>query len=628
MREVFKDPALAARFDRDGYIILPLLNKEQISFVQSLYHTFPNDINNTFDSSSFQEDTAAKTALNQQINQRVQASINEIFKDYKALGSSFLTKRSGDDSIMPLHQDWTVVDENKYASITCWIPLIDTTPSNGAIQVIPGSHKFSKALRSPSLSVSFENCYTELLPFLETLNLKAGEAFIFNHALMHASHKNQSGKDRVALTYGLTHKDAPLFMYYNSDGNVTKYTMPDNMFIEYHKIRFEPQLGEPIESFEYNVPLLSFATFKHLLNRYKTSKKMKALFKDESHQEFFNLNGFLKLPVLNAEQVEALKSLYTELNLNDEMGYGFHVGMDNRDKSLVAHMVESIKNICVPSVEDYLNETQLFTASFVVKEPNPQGVVPPHQDWSFVEDEEEYCSVTCWIPLQDVTIDNGCIGVIKGSNHFFKNHRPSPSPQVDTPLKEHMFTIFPFLDLIEMKAGEALFFNNKTIHASPPNTTDQPRLAIGLGFTQKEAKICHYNLKAGTEDTLLKYQIDADFFLKYDNAQLSRMYDESKLIEGYEVIDEVPYEIDKLSSEDFTQLMQTAGNSYNAPLVGKMAKLFNYRPDGSKKEDSQPEPEEPKKEGSQVQELDSPPLWKVYTPLNIVREIKSRITGK
>lgn len=628
MREVFKDPTLAARFDRDGYIILPLLEDEQLSFALSLYHTFPNNVNNTFDSSSFQEDTAAKTILNEQINQEIHASINEIFKNYKPLGSSFLTKRSGDDSIMPIHQDWTVVDENKYASITCWIPLVDTNQSNGAIQIIPGSHKFSNALRSPSLSVSFENCYTELLPFLETLNLKAGEAFIFNHALMHASHINQSGKDRIALTYGLTHKDAQLFMYYNSEGKVSKYAMPDNMFIEYPKIRFQPQLGEPVESFEYKVPSLSFATFKLQLNLYKTSKKMKALFKDESHQEFFNHNGFLKLPALNTEQLEALKSLYTELNLNDDMGYGFHVGMDNRDKSLVAHMVESIKNICVSSVEDYLHETQLFTASFVIKEPNPKGVVPPHQDWSFVEDEEEYCSVTCWIPLQDVNMDNGCIGVIKGSNNFFTNHRPSPSPQIDTPLKEHMFTIFPFLDLIEMKAGEALFFNNKTIHASPPNTTNAPRLAVGLGFTQKEAKICHCNLKAGTTDTLLKYKIDKEFFLKYDNAQLSRMYDEGKMIEGYDIIEELPYEIDKLSAEEFTALMQEAGNTYNAPLVEKMAKLFNYNPDGTKKEVSQQEPEEPKQEVSQVQELDSLPFWKVYTPLNIVREIKYRIIGK
>ena len=121
--------------------------------------------------------------------------------------------------------------------------------------------------------------------------------------------------------------------------------------------------------------------------------------------------------------------------------------------------------------------------------------MPPHQDWSFVEDEKKYCSVTCWIPLQDVNMENGCIGVIKGSNRFFSNVRPSPSPQVETPLKNHMYTIFPYLELQEMKAGEALIFDNRTFHASPPNTTDSARVAVGLGFTQSEAEIRHYYLK-------------------------------------------------------------------------------------------------------------------------------------
>ena len=351
---------------------------------------------------------------------------------------------------------------------------------------------------------------------------------------------------------------------------------------------------------------------------------MKALFKDPKQQEAFEQNGYLKVSMLGEEEIQALKTLHKDLGLVDEKGYGFHVGMDNQDKNLVLNMVETIKNIALPKVEEILFETQLFTASFVIKEPNPTGVVPPHQDWSFVDNEEEFCSVTCWIPLQDVNIDNGCIGVVKGSNHFFENHRPSPSPQVDTPLKEHMFTIFPFLSLVEMKAGEALFFNNKTIHASPPNTTDEARLAIGLGFTQKEASISHYALKPGTTDTLLKYKIDADFFLKYDNAQLSRMFDEGKLIEGYEVVEELPYAIDKLSVEEFTSLMQESGNTYNAPLVGKMAKLFNYNTDGSSKEAAVKEEEPVHVEAEQEEKL---PFWKVYTPLNVAREIKLRLIG-
>jgi hypothetical protein len=288
-------------------------------------------------------------------------------------------------------------------------------------------------------------------------------------------------------------------------------------------------------------------------------------------------------------------------------------------------MVTKITDVVLPKVQEYLHETQLFTASFVVKEPNPQGVVPPHQDWSFVENEIDHCSVTCWIPLQDVTMDNGCMGVIKGSNHFFESHRPSPSPQVETPLKKHMFTIFPFLELIEMKAGEALIFNNKTIHASPPNITNETRLAVGLGFTQKEAEIRHYFLKPGTNDTLLKYKITPDFFLKHDNSQLSELYNKGLAIDGIGAPEEMPYVFEDLDAETFTKMIQDSGNSYNAVLVNRMAQLFNYDPSGNKKEEVEEEESvQITNENNEI--VASEPFWKVYTPMNVLREIKHRLS--
>jgi hypothetical protein len=215
------------------------------------------------------------------------------------------------------------------------------------------------------------------------------------------------------------------------------------------------------------------------------------------------------------------------------------------------------------------------------------------------------------------------MGVIKGSNHFFESHRPSPSPQVETPLKKHMYTIFPFLELIEMKAGEALLFNNKTIHASPPNITNQTRLAVGLGFTQKEAEIRHYYLKPGTQDTLLKYKITPDFFLKYDNAQLSELYDKGEFILGEGEPEEMPYVFEDLEASEFAKMIQDAGNQYNSVLVNRMSQLF-ANPTNEVVQDTNEAPQE-------VIAVEDPkptiPFWKVYTPINILREIKHRISN-
>jgi hypothetical protein len=248
-------------------------------------------------------------------------------------------------------------------------------------------------------------------------------------------------------------------------------------------------------------------------------------------------------------------------------------------------------------------------------------------------EEDGYSSITCWISLVDTNIDNGGMGVIRGSHKFMMNHRPSPSPQCPVPLSEHMFSIFPYLHTVDVKAGEVLMFDNRTFHASPPNTSDSIRLASGVGVTQKDAKLVHYYLKPdGTFKTMLRYNVDEDFFLKYENETLARMYDEGKLIEGYGEPVEVPYEYTKYSQEEMVEVVKAAGNMFNVPMTEKLAKLFGYGADGQKKEE--PKQEEVKETSSVAQEpekewvwVDDRPLIEKYSPLNIAREIKKRLVG-
>lgn len=624
---LLKDEKLAQQLETEGYVSLSFCSEDELSRLKEVFASVNVDATSPFWSSSFLSDTNFKKELSSSVNAILSKSTSRILAGHKPLGSTFLVKQPGVYSEMPIHQDWTVVDETKYGSYTIWMPLRETNSTNGCMQVIPGSHKLNGQLRCPSLPVAFEGIRQELRSYLIDVPLKAGEAILFNHSLMHASPANRTSEPRVAVTYGFTHADAQLDMYYDSgDGKVSKYEMPDDMFIKYPEVRNEPLIGDLVEEFDYHVENLTMREVKEKIGEPRS--QMIALFKDSELQEEFEKNGFVKIPALEQEQIDQLLQLHKELNLKDEKGYGFHVGMDNADKNLVTDMVNRIKEIAMPKVEGALTGAQVFTASFVLKDPNPQGVVPPHQDWSFVEDEKRHCSVTCWIPLQDVNMENGCLGVIKGSNRFFTNVRPSPSPQVETPLKRHMYTIFPYLELQEMKAGEALIFDNRTFHASPPNTTDVPRIAVGLGFTQSEAEIRHYYLKPGTEDTLLKYKIDPQFFLKYDNSGLSKMYDEGKMIEGYELLEEIPYEWENLSEDEMRSLIESAGNQFNAPLVETMTKLFVQPPQQEK------EQEEPQVESVAESQLettsndDGRNFWQTYTPMNILREVRFRLTGK
>ena len=634
---LFKNQSIQKQFDLNGYVVLPFLNEKQIATLHSLFTETHPEVPEGFYSSSFSSDTKQKGLINESIENVLSDRVDDVFSDIKKLGSCFLNKKSGISGEMPIHQDWTVVDEPHFDSVTIWIPLQDVDEQNGAIQVIEGSHRFTNALRAPTLDDPFKNISGIIRKDLKTIRLKAGEAFIFSHALLHASPPNLSPESRIAVTYGLVSQQAELSFYHkNDDGLLEKYQVSEDFFQTYNtQIGSRPTNGKQTSVFPYKQTFITPSEYEQEKKKFAQRKArqmytMIPIFKDETKQAFFEKEGFAVFPLLNEEEVNDLKSFYFSLGLKDEKGFGFHVSMDQTDKDLCRKVREKIWGVAIPKLEDHLKDFKPFVASFVVKEVNPKGVVPAHQDWSFVADEEDgFSSITCWIALVDTHLDNGGMGVIKGSHTFMMNHRPSPSPQCPVPLSDHMFSIFPYLHTIDMKAGDVLMFDNRTFHASPPNTSDGIRLAAGVGITQKNARLVHYYMKPdGTFNTMLRYDVDEDFFLRYENATLSRMYDKGEYIDGYGTPVEVAYSYTQYSSDELVALIKEAGNTFNVPMTEKLARLFGYSPDGQKKEDkSDPvsAPETTPETAEPEVWIDNRPFLIKYSPLNIGREIINRL---
>jgi ectoine hydroxylase-related dioxygenase (phytanoyl-CoA dioxygenase family) len=637
MARIFNDDKLQKQFDRDGYIVVPFLNETEVKDLSSLFYEMHKEVPGNFYSTTFNASPEFKQRINEQTEKAFGPKADGLFTGIEKLGSSYLCKSPGKDSKMPVHQDWTVVDESKFESVTIWVPLVDTNEINGAIRVLPGSHKFTNTLRAPNLVSEYAKLGDEIWNEMEALPMKAGEAFIFNHAVLHASSPNTSNKERLAITYGVVSADAQLMLYHlNEKKNLEKYLMPDDMFQRYYNIGERPLFGEKVEEFSYTVKPMSSLKLHFLINRAKRGRKMRTLFKDPAVQEFFEREGYVKLPLLNEDEVKLLLDYYKSLALKDEAGFGFHISMDVQDKSLLPKILEKIYEIALPKLSAHFENARPFVSSFVIKEKNPLGVVPVHQDWSFVDHEDEYCSVTCWSPLVDVYLDNGALGIMRGSHNFLGSYRPSPSPQVPSPIAEHMFTIFPYLQLVEMKAGEVMIFDNRTFHGSPPNASDSARIAFGIGFTQKEAQLTHYYLKpGGNKDKVLKYKVDESFFFKYNNPGLSKMFDKGELIEGYEVEAELPYVLPKFTAEELVELIKENGNGFNVPMCEKLAALFSYHADGTKKQQEAAAQNAEQKAAETKPELpvkrwewkDDRSFLEKYTPLNIAREIKKRLVA-
>lgn len=633
MQSIFQDKDLQQQFDCDGYVLLPWLGQEEVSRLRAAYTSLGLPSSLQFHSTSFLEDVELKKKINSGVESIFENKVAATFSDIKKLGASFLTKPLGEQGAMPVHQDWTIVDETKYCSATIWVALEDVTEENGALQVLPGSHRFSDTLRAPTLETDYAHLQNYFLPRMTTIRMKAGEAIVFNHALFHSSFPNHSKQPRLAVTYGLIPAEAQLSLYIKSaNGKAEQFLMPDDMFLYYHDIGTKPAFGKKINEVSFQPKPKSTLFFEQKINQYIAAARAERIFKREDIQQSFDRDGYVVLSALEQPQINELLDFYHSLQLKDEAGRGFHISMDQTDKTLVGTILDKLFAVAFPKMSVHFENAKAFVGSYVIKEPNPTSIVPVHQDWSFVEDEERHCSLTCWVTLVDTTLDNGAMAVIKGSHRFFKNFRPSPSPQVPSPLSEHMFTIFPYLHLIEMKAGEMLVFDNRTFHGSPPNTTDKARIAFGIGMTQKDARLIHYYLdpKSEAKNEVYKYAIDEQFFRKYENSNLSKMYDCGELIEGYPMESKEPFNLPQFTSDELIDLIKENGNTFNVPLCEKLAKLFNYNMDGSKKEEPKPEPAHDP-ETIRIEEQwvweDKRTFVQKYTPKNIFIEIKKRLTA-
>lgn len=636
---LFKSEKLQQQFNLNGYVVIPFLSDAQVKDLRTFFFEQHPQIPAGFYSSSFNDDVTHKQLVNEKIESVLKSQVENHFNEIKKLGSCFLNKQPGLESEMPIHQDWTVVDETKFDSVTIWIPLQDVNETNGAMQVIDGSHRFSTALRSPTLEDPFKNIQTQLCKDLKLIPMKAGEAIVFSQALLHASPANLSNESRIAVTYGLIDASAQLMFYHQTEaGKVEQYFVEEDFFQRYNtQIGKRPNFGKLNQVIDYKQHFVTNEEYRHAKQKFQQQKaaamyKMIPIFKDYERQQFFEREGYVVFPLLNKEEVESLKSFYESLSLTDQSGFGFHVSMDSSNKEMCRTIRDKIWRVALPRLAEHLQDFKPFVASFVVKEVNPKGVVPAHQDWSFVDKEEDgYTSITCWIALVDTNLDNGGMGVIRGSHKFMQNHRPSPSPQCPVPLAEHMFSIFPYLHTIDMKAGEVLMFDNRTFHASPPNTSNSVRLAAGVGVTQKDAQLIHYYMKPDSEfKTMLRYSVDEDFFLKYDNATLSKMFDNKQLIDGYGEPTEVPYGFTKYSADEMVEIIKLAGNHYNKPMTEKLAKLFGYDNKTENHENERLATELAKEPSVQQEEwkwVDNRSFFQKYTPNNIAREIKKRLLG-
>ena len=118
------------------------------------------------------------------------------------------------------------------------------------------------------------------------------------------------------------------------------------------------------------------------------------------------------------------------------------------------------------------------------KMPNEaQSKIPWHQDLNFLHpDAEETFMVNFWIPLVDVTVENGCLEVIPGSHRTgLKLHGAVPSYPSEGIAEGHV----PAGEALAcpVRKGGVVVFQHKTVHRSFSNRTDRIRWSLDIRYS-------------------------------------------------------------------------------------------------------------------------------------------------
>lgn len=258
-----KDTTLNETFAREGYVIVPFLNEEEINALTKLYYETHHLNHQGLYASAHSADFDFKKRLNDAILEKMQRNLTFLFDKAQPLGGSYIVKYKGENGSLPPHQDWTIVDEARFFSANIWIPLVDTNDENGAISILPRSHNLVKSIRAVNVSDPFSQITNYVRQFHKTLPMKAGEALIYDHRLLHASEINKTDIPRLAVVFGIIPENAEMRYYFKENGMISEYESSVDFFFR-NEILKGPANLKKLREFKYEFPPLTEEIFNNL----------------------------------------------------------------------------------------------------------------------------------------------------------------------------------------------------------------------------------------------------------------------------------------------------------------------------------------------------------------------------
>jgi hypothetical protein len=279
----FVDESIQLAIKEKGYCVMDLLNENDLVKLRDGFDQVRESVKGEFGEqfwpSGRHESVAVRNLAKKSVEAVVPKKLVPIFVEgsYTFVGGTYLIKPPSQNSALNPHQDSAHVNELECFSVYAWIPLQEVDDKNGAVKVLPGSHRMDIKQRSLNVPWILEPYIKLLDEYMISVPMKAGQVLLFDAALIHSSLPNLSREYRVAVNFYIHNSQSPFTHFYRDEntpsGQVEMYAVTPDF---YYSEDFESKPSEKYPFMGYQqqfMPSISENELKNLLNVI-SSKKM------------------------------------------------------------------------------------------------------------------------------------------------------------------------------------------------------------------------------------------------------------------------------------------------------------------------------------------------------------------
>jgi len=205
-RSTFKSNLLEETFRELGYVVVDFMNSDEIQEVKKIVASLREERLDADDNpevsyklSFFVDNPEYRKRIFDRISDFSQPLLDAYLDNYEPLMINTFDKEPGTGEV-PVHQNWTFVDEASYRSVSVWIPLVDVTRENGTMELVPRSHSGISEFRGPLIPWVFLDIVDTIKEkYMVPLNLRVGQAAIIDDAILHYTSQNDTQTIRATV---------------------------------------------------------------------------------------------------------------------------------------------------------------------------------------------------------------------------------------------------------------------------------------------------------------------------------------------------------------------------------------------------------------------------------------------